>query len=69
MGENEVIERENRKDITVVLDVGDVGDVLGLGGGIIGEPGLNLGVGPWFGSQTATDSKYQSCVQNWHQQA
>ena len=46
MGENEVIERENRKDITVVLDVGDIGDVLGLGGGINGEPGLNLGVGP-----------------------
>ena len=45
MGDNEVIERENRKDITVVLDVGDVTDVLGLGGGVVEELRLNLGVG------------------------
>ena len=31
-------------DITVVLDVGDDGDVLGLAGGDIEELGLDLGV-------------------------
>ena len=46
MGKIEAFEENRLKDITIVLDVGDAGDVLGLGGGINGEPGLNLGVGP-----------------------
>ena len=45
MGENEVIEGKKDKDITVVLDVGDVGDVLDLGGGDVRELRLNVGVG------------------------
>ena len=44
-GENEVFEGKIEKDITVVLDVGDVMDVLGLGGGVVEELRLNLGVG------------------------
>ena len=44
-GENEVFEGKIAKDITVVLDVGDDGVVLGLSGGVHGELGLNLGVG------------------------
>ena len=43
-GENEVFEGENKEDITVVLDVGDVGVDLGLAGGDIEELGLDLGV-------------------------
>ena len=41
---NEVFEGENKEDLTVVLDVGDDGLVLGLGGGVVGELKLNLGV-------------------------
>ena len=44
-GENQVFEGKIEKDITVVLDVGDVTDVLGLGGGVVEELRLNLGVG------------------------
>ena len=40
-GDNEVIEGENIEDITVVLDVGDVGDVLDLGGGDVRELGVS----------------------------
>ena len=41
---NEVFEGEHKEDLTVVLDVGDDGLVLGLGGGVVGELKLNLGV-------------------------
>ena len=46
---NEVFEGENKEDLTVVLDVGDDGLVLGLGGGVVGELRLNFG---GHGSQT-----------------
>ena len=36
-GENEVFKGKIDKDITVVLDVGDVGDVPGLGGGVLDD--------------------------------